>query len=114
MALPFSAFASQNPKPPLALRRLRQLLQLRLREFAVGNDRDEMIAHLADDVDGEEEFFARPDIIDPRRSLGGGVAVLQILERLAQELVVQKILRAPRLGGRLAEPDFIHRSYFPG
>jgi hypothetical protein len=38
---------------------LRKFFQFRLRQFAVGDDTTQMIAHLVDDIDRENQFLAR-------------------------------------------------------
>jgi hypothetical protein len=80
-----------------------------LRQLAVGDDCGEMIAHLADDIEGEKQFLAGGDVVNSRRSPRRGVIVFQPFEGFAQELVAQKILRAHRLGGGLAEFGVVHR-----
>jgi len=44
---------------------LRELLQFRLRQFAMVRI-PSVIADLADDIDGEKQFFAHRDVIDSR------------------------------------------------
>ena len=98
---------SHNPEPLPALRGLRQFLQFGLRQFAVGDDDREVIAHLADDVDSEKQLFAGAEIVDRTCPPRGGVVVFEAPEGFAQELVIQKILRADRLGGGLGEFAFV-------
>jgi hypothetical protein len=87
-----TARSSYDPEPLPALGRLRQLLQLSLRQFSVGDDGGQMIAHLADDVDGQEELFAADGIVDRARAPGGGVAVFELRERLAEQIVLPRYL----------------------
>jgi len=54
---PHSTTASQNPKPPPPLRRLRDLPQFGLRQFAIVDDGCEMTAHLTDDVAAGGEWL---------------------------------------------------------
>ena len=53
-AFVWTAPASQNPESPPPLGDLRELLQFGLRQLAISDDGVQMIANLADDVDGEE------------------------------------------------------------
>jgi hypothetical protein len=39
---------------------MHKVLQLRLRQFAVSDDSDQVAADLADDIDGEKQFLAAP------------------------------------------------------
>jgi hypothetical protein len=80
---------SQNPEPLPAFSSLCELLELRLRQFAIGNDGRQMIAHLADDVDGEKQLLAPRHIIDHGTAPGGNIVRLELVERFWQQLVVQ-------------------------
>ena len=63
-------WASHNPESFPPLRGAREFLQFGLGQLAVSDDRGEVIAHLADDVDREKQLFSRGDVIDSGRTPG--------------------------------------------
>jgi hypothetical protein len=79
------------------------LLQFGLRELAVGDDRREVIAHLADDVDRKIQFFARGDVIDSGYAPVRDVGLFEPFKGFAQQFAVEQVLCAHGFGGGFAE-----------
>src|SRR6266566_1143318 len=101
---------SQNPKPFPSLRGLRKLFQFSPRQFAVRDDACEMIAHLADDVDGKKQLFASRHIVDGGGAPGRRVVLFERAKGFGQEFIVKQLLRANSPRRRLVQPAFVrHR-----
>src|ERR1700759_4343828 len=70
---PAEFFSLNDPEALPALGYLLNFGEFGIGKLAIGDDRREMIAHLADDVDREEQLFAASCIVDIGGAPGGQI-----------------------------------------
>ena len=74
-------FSDEAEKLP-ALSKIGQFVQFTLRDFSVRNSNSQMIAHLANDIHGDEKLFTSDAVVNSRLEQRLGIVAFQRVKRL--------------------------------